>query len=63
MLKRATAVLALTVLMGSGAPAAAAAAPKAYVGLFRDDAVAVIDTASNRVLRTIPVPKGPHGWW
>jgi YVTN family beta-propeller protein len=35
--------------------------PKAYVGLFKDDAVAVIDTAENKVLRTIPVPKGPHG--
>ena len=31
------------------------------MGLFRDNAVAVIDTASNRVLGTIPVPKGPHG--
>jgi YVTN family beta-propeller protein len=38
-----------------------AAAPKVYVGLFRDNAVAVIDTASNRVLSTIPVPAGPHG--
>ncbi len=38
-----------------------AAAPKVYVGLFRDNAVAVIDTASNRVLSTIAVPKGPHG--
>jgi YVTN family beta-propeller protein len=36
-------------------------APKVYVGLFRDNAVAVIDTGTNRVLRTIPVPKGPHG--
>ena len=31
------------------------------MGVFRDDAVAVIDTASNAVIRTIPVPKGPHG--
>jgi YVTN family beta-propeller protein len=38
-----------------------AAAPKVYVGLFRDNAVAVIDSASNRVLSTIAVPKGPHG--
>ena len=36
-------------------------APKVYVGLFRDNAVAVIDTGTNRVLKTIPVPKGPHG--
>src|SRR5678810_514552 len=42
-------------------PVAAVAAPKAYVGLFKDDAVAVIDTAQNKVVGTIPVPKGPHG--
>src|SRR5215468_11639458 len=39
----------------------AAGAPKAYVGLFKDDAVAVIDTAQNKVTSTISVPKGPHG--
>jgi YVTN family beta-propeller protein len=39
----------------------ASTAVKAYVGVFKDDTVAVIDTSSNRVLRTIPVPKGPHG--
>jgi len=39
----------------------AAGAPKAYVGLFKDDAVAVIDTAQNKVIGTISVPKGPHG--
>jgi YVTN family beta-propeller protein len=37
------------------------AASKAYVGLFKDNAVAVLDTASNQVLSTIPVPAGPHG--
>jgi YVTN family beta-propeller protein len=36
-------------------------APKAYVGLFKDNAVAVVDTGSNRVLKTIPIPPGPHG--
>jgi YVTN family beta-propeller protein len=36
-------------------------APKAYVGLFKDNAVAVLDTDSKQVLRTIPVPAGPHG--
>jgi YVTN family beta-propeller protein len=36
-------------------------APKAYVGLFGDNAVAVIDTATNRITKTIPVPAGPHG--
>jgi YVTN family beta-propeller protein len=43
------------------APPSAATARKAYVGLFKDHAVAVLDTSSNRVLKTIPVPLGPHG--
>ena len=38
-------------------PGAAAAVPKAYVGLFKDDAVAVIDTAQNKVVGTIPSPR------
>jgi YVTN family beta-propeller protein len=38
-----------------------AGAPKAYVGLFKDNTVAVLDTDSKQVLRTIPVPAGPHG--
>jgi YVTN family beta-propeller protein len=38
-----------------------AGAPKAYVGLFKDNAVAVIDTDSKQVLKTIPIPAGPHG--
>src|SRR5207245_248656 len=41
--------------------AAMRAAPKAYVGIFNDNAVAVIDTGTNRVLTTIPIPVGPHG--
>jgi YVTN family beta-propeller protein len=42
-------------------PGLAAAAPKAYVGLFKDNAVAVVDTGERRVIGTIPVPAGPHG--
>ncbi len=62
MARMAAAVLmAVALVMLPTMSALMAAAPKAYVGLFRDDAVAVIDTASNRVVRTIPVPKGPHG--
>jgi YVTN family beta-propeller protein len=53
------ALLALIVLAAS--PVAAQPAGKVYVGLFRDDAVAVIDSSTNRVLRTVTVPKGPHG--
>lgn len=46
----------------TAAPSTAAmAAPKAYIGLFKDNAVAVFDTGANRVLTTIPVPTGPHG--
>ena len=36
-------------------------APKAYVGLFGDNAVAVLDTGTNTVVKTIPIPAGPHG--
>lgn len=42
-------------------PATGNASPKAYVGLFKDNAVAVLDTVANKVLKTIPVPTGPHG--
>jgi YVTN family beta-propeller protein len=50
--------LALTLF---AAAAAYAAGPKAYIGLFKDNAVAVVDTADNRLLTTIPIPPGPHG--
>jgi YVTN family beta-propeller protein len=39
----------------------AAAAPKAYVGNFKDSTVTAIDTASGAVVATIPVAAGPHG--
>jgi YVTN family beta-propeller protein len=41
--------------------AAAAAAPKAYVGNFKDDNVSVVDTAAGSVLATVPVAAGPDG--
>lgn len=37
------------------------AAPKAYVALHDNSALAIFDTGTNRVLRTIPVPLGPQG--
>jgi YVTN family beta-propeller protein len=40
---------------------AAQAAPKAYVAEFGSDDVAVIDSASNKVIKHIPIPKGAHG--
>ena len=67
MLKRVAAMLWVMVLMGGWAVGmgssslSAAGAPKVYVGLFKDDAVAVPDTAQNKVFGTIAVPKGPHG--
>ncbi len=65
MLKRVAVVLAVLGVtagwvVGTGSRSAAES-PKAYVGLFKDDAVAVIDTTQNKVLSTISVPKGPHG--
>jgi YVTN family beta-propeller protein len=44
-----------------GGPTVTESPRKAYVGLFKDNAVAVIDTVGNRVLSTIPIPPGPHG--
>jgi YVTN family beta-propeller protein len=39
----------------------AGAAPKAYVGNFKDNTVSVIDTATRTVVATVPVVAGPHG--
>jgi YVTN family beta-propeller protein len=54
-------LLALLPVVSGTAVAAAEASPKAYVGLFQDNAVAVLDAGSRRLLRTIPVAAGPHG--
>jgi YVTN family beta-propeller protein len=51
----------LIAIFASASHAAAPAGPKAYVGLFKDNAVAVLDTGANSVLGTIPIPPGPHG--
>ncbi len=57
-----------TTLIGSAPAALAGAAaaapqvgPKAYVGLFKEDAVAVLDTSARQVVTRIAVPTGPHG--
>jgi YVTN family beta-propeller protein len=67
LLKRVAMMLWAVILMSGWAAGtgslSAAGAPKAYVGLFKDDAVAVLDTAQNKVVGTIAVPKGPHGSW
>jgi YVTN family beta-propeller protein len=43
------------------AAGAAAAAPQAYVGNFKDNTVSVIDTGTGSVIATLPVASGPHG--
>src|SRR5205823_3758113 len=48
-------------VLGPNSVVAQTAAPKAYIGLFKDNALAVLDTASNKVVKTIPIPPGPHG--
>lgn len=45
----------------SVALASTAASPKAYVALHDESAVAVLDTGTNQLLRTIPAALGPHG--
>jgi YVTN family beta-propeller protein len=51
-------VAAAPLILASGM---AAAAPKAYVGNFADNTVSVLDTASDKIVATIPVAQGPHG--
>jgi len=56
--------LAMFIIAGAAlalASSVALAAPKAYVGNFADSTVSVIDTATNRVVATVPVAAGPHG--
>src|SRR5438105_6420722 len=54
-------LLALAACAQMMQPAALTQPAKAYVGLFKDNAVAVVDTGTNCVLRTILIPSGPHG--
>lgn len=53
-------LVVLSALAASAAPALAAG-PKAYVGNFKDNTVSVIDTATERVVATVPVAAGPDG--
>ena len=54
-----------TVAVPTANPTATSAAnqpaPKIYIGLFKDNAVAVLDSGTNKILSTIPIPTGPHG--
>ncbi|HLJ59385.1 MAG TPA: cupredoxin domain-containing protein [bacterium] len=63
-------VLAAALLMATGLmwgtafgprpTAAATTAPKAYIGLYGDNAIGVLDTATGHMLKTIKVPAGPE---
>lgn len=57
----ATAAPTATAQVATAGPVGKASGPKAYIGLFKDNAVAVMDTATNQVLGKIPIPAGPHG--
>ena len=57
----ALAASAAIAMLTAAAGFAQAAGPKAYIGLFKDNAVGVLDTSTNRLLTTIPIPAGPHG--
>jgi len=59
--RRVARLLALASGVLAFATAATAAAPKAYVGNFKDSTVSVVDTASGVVVKTVPVAAGPHG--
>jgi len=60
----AAALILLAGLIPGGAPtpspAAEGAAPKAYIGLYGNNTVGVLDTATGHILRTIKVPAGPE---
>ncbi|MFN0073699.1 MAG: cytochrome D1 domain-containing protein [Chloroflexota bacterium] len=64
---RAFAALAIVLaLLGSvtSVPRETSAQPlplKIYVGLFKDNAVAVVNGQTNELIKTIAVPTGPHG--
>lgn len=54
-------ILVVLAALAASAGPALAAGPKAYVGNFKDSTVSVIDTASERVVATLPVAAGPDG--
>ncbi|WP_395316920.1 plastocyanin/azurin family copper-binding protein [Variovorax sp. UC74_104] len=54
-------ILVIFAALAASAGPSLAAGPKAYVGNFKDSTVSVIDTASERVVATLPVAAGPDG--
>ena len=54
-------ILVVVAALGASAFPVFAAAPKAYVGNFKDSTLSVIDTGTERVVATVPVAAGPDG--
>jgi YVTN family beta-propeller protein len=62
MLKRFAALLLMLTLPVAAHPAyGQSPGPKVYVGLFKENVVAVLDPAEGKVVGRIAVPPGPHG--
>src|SRR2546427_216245 len=54
-------ILILILMTGCSGSSSSGPASKLYVGLFGENAVAVVDTRTGAVLSKIAVPTGPHG--
>lgn len=62
MLKRLVALVVMLTLPAAALPASGQSpGPKVYVGLFKENVVAVVDPVERKVVGRIPVPPGPHG--
>ena len=62
MLKRLVALVVMLTLPAVAHPAyGQSPGPKVYVGLFKENVVAVVDPVERKVVGRIPVPPGPHG--
>ena len=61
MIKRMMTVLALATLAAAAVPSHGQSPSKVYVGLFKEDVVAVLDPVERKVVGRIAVPRGPHG--
>lgn len=62
MLERLVALVLMLTLPAAVHPAyGQSPGPKVYVGLFKENMVAVVDPVERKVVGRIPVPPGPHG--
>jgi YVTN family beta-propeller protein len=62
MLNRLVALFLMLTLPAAAHPAyGQSPGPKVYVGLFKENLIAVVDPVERKVVGRIPVPPGPHG--